>query len=70
MTARRLQPTRHAAHTLLTAPDFNVVALRLHPSAGPVNGDGDATDRSMPPSAAGGGADASVSVYANRRVES
>ncbi|MFN8668547.1 MAG: hypothetical protein U0164_15320 [Gemmatimonadaceae bacterium] len=28
MTPRRLQPTRHAAHTLLTAPDFNIVAMR------------------------------------------
>jgi len=29
MTPRRLQPTRHAAHTLLTAPDFSGVASRL-----------------------------------------
>lgn len=28
MPDRRLQPTRHAAHTLLTAHEFNVVASR------------------------------------------
>ena len=28
MTPRRLQPTRHAAHTLLTAPDLTAVATR------------------------------------------